>query len=357
MIEEDSLKLDSHKLIYHIPRVHQWLQGENIYPIYIEVGLYSGCNHRCIFCAFDFLGYKLDILETRYLKRFISDAAKKGVKAILYSGEGEPLLRKDASDIIIYTKKAGIDVALATNGTMLDKNTANKILPYLTWLKVSLDAGTEKGYAFIHGTERNNFQTVIHNLKTAVKIKKKYKYNCVIGVQYLLLPQNQKEITTAAKISCDIGADYFVVKPYSQHPSSQHQLNSTFQYRNLLPLEKRLKKYETDTFQIIFRRQAMEKITGEKCYQRCLGLPFITYITASGDVYPCNVFLERRELLFGNICEESFKDIWEGKRRKKIMKMLYEKWDVEKCRKSCRLDEINCYLWRLKNPDLHVNFI
>ena len=105
MIEEDSLKLDSHKLIYHIPRVHQWLQGENIYPIYIEVGLYSGCNHRCIFCAFDFLGYKLDILETRYLKRFISDAAKKGVKAILYSGEGEPLLRKDASDIIIYTKK------------------------------------------------------------------------------------------------------------------------------------------------------------------------------------------------------------------------------------------------------------
>ena len=120
----DKFVIDSHKLIYHIPRLHQWLEGKTIYPIYIEVGIHSGCNHRCIFCAFDFLGYRAETLETRYLKRFISDAAGKGVKALLYSGEGEPLLRKDASDIIVYTRKVGIDVALATNGIMLNKDTA-----------------------------------------------------------------------------------------------------------------------------------------------------------------------------------------------------------------------------------------
>ena len=101
----DKFRIDGHKLIYHIPRVHQWLQGKNIYPIYIEIGLYGGCNYRCIFCAFDFLKYRPDILDKRCLEKFIPQAVKKGIKAILYSGEGEPLLHKDAADIIMFTKK------------------------------------------------------------------------------------------------------------------------------------------------------------------------------------------------------------------------------------------------------------
>ena len=28
----DKYRIDSHKLIYHIPRVNSWLNGENIYP-------------------------------------------------------------------------------------------------------------------------------------------------------------------------------------------------------------------------------------------------------------------------------------------------------------------------------------
>lgn len=109
----DKYRIDSHKLIYYIPRVYEWLQGKNICPIYIEIGLIGGCNHRCIFCAFDFLKYKPYILDEICFKRFILGAAKK---SILYSGEGEPLLHKNATDITVFTKKAGIDVALTANG-------------------------------------------------------------------------------------------------------------------------------------------------------------------------------------------------------------------------------------------------
>ena len=69
MVKRDKFRIDSHKLIYHVPRVHEWFHGKNIYPIYTEIGLFGGCNHRCIFCAFDFLNYKPDILNKSCLKK------------------------------------------------------------------------------------------------------------------------------------------------------------------------------------------------------------------------------------------------------------------------------------------------
>lgn len=353
----DKLRIDSHKLMYHIPRLYQWHKGEKVYPIYIEIGLYGGCNHRCIFCAFDFLKYKPQALDIKCVKKFILEAARKKVKAILYSGEGEPLLHNRAAEIISFTKKKGIDVAFSTNGVMLDKEKAKEILGHLTWIRVSVNAGTKKGYAFIHGTEKEGFNKVINNLKEAVRIKNRRKYDCTIGVQFLLIPQNYKEVSGLASILKDMGVDYLVVKPYSQHPLSKNRLSFVFKPKELCRLEEKLMKYSKGNFKIIFRDQAMKKLEEDKPYKYCLGLSFATHITAEGDIYPCNAFVGNKKFIFGNIYNESFKDIWEGKRRRAIMKMLYDKWNVNKCRKSCRIDEINRYLWELKNPNKHINFI
>lgn len=353
----DKYRIDSHKLIFHIPRINQWLKGENIYPIYIEISLYGGCNHRCIFCAFDFLKYEPEALDENCLKKFIHAAVEKGVKAILYSGEGEPLLHEKAADIILFTSKAGIDVALVTNGVFFDKVKAEKLLGHLKWLKVSLDAGTEKTYAVMHRTKKEDFNIVIENLKDAVKIRKKKDYHCTIGAQFLLMPQNYREVITLARILRRIGVDYLVIKPFSQHPSSNNSINPKFKYKNLFYLEEELARYSRDNFHIIFRRQAMEKLQDAKSYKRCLGIPFATHITAKGDIYPCAAFLGKKDFMFGNMCKENFKNIWNGARREKIMDMIYKKHDVKTCRNACRLDEINRYLWELKNPNSHVNFI
>ena len=57
-LNADGLRIDHHKLLFHVDRVSDWLKGERIYPIYMEISPAGSCNHRCIFCGLDFMGYQ-----------------------------------------------------------------------------------------------------------------------------------------------------------------------------------------------------------------------------------------------------------------------------------------------------------
>ena len=72
---KNEIRMDSHKLIYHPHRVSEWLKGENIYPIELEVGLTNACNHRCIFCAVDYTGYKPTVMDGEVLKKRLREFA------------------------------------------------------------------------------------------------------------------------------------------------------------------------------------------------------------------------------------------------------------------------------------------
>lgn len=353
----DKLRVDRHKLIYHVERVSDWIKGKNIYPIFLDVSPTSACNHRCFFCGLDFAHAKVNMLRTETLIAMVKDCTRHGVKSIMYAGEGEPLLHKGMAYIIRTTKENGIDAALNTNGVFMDGEFLKKALRYLTWLRVSIDAGTPETYSKMHGTKKGDFDKVLDNLKKAVIVKRKNKLKVTIGTQFLLLKENYREAETLAKKLGKIGVDYLIIKPYSKHPLSVNDAGTELDYTAMLKLDKKLAKYSTESFKLIFRRRTMEKRFKEKPYKRCLGAPFWAYVSASGDVYPCHTYLNVPAYSFGNLNQKSFSNIWNGKKRKKIMDYFYNKMDARKCRELCRLDEINAYLWQLKHPHEHVNFI
>lgn len=356
-VQTDTYGIDSHKLIYHLKRVACWVEGRDIYPLYIEISPHGGCNHRCIFCALDYLEYEPACLDTEVLKSFLHEISAKGTKSIMFAGEGEPLLHKNISELVIYAKSRSLDIAITTNGVSLSKNLLRKILPRLSWLRISLNAGTNKTYSLIHRTNPKDFDKVIRNIKEAVQIKKEKGYPCTIGIQLLLLNENYGEVSMLAEILRSLGADYLTVKPYSQHPSSINRLKPQLDYEKLLFLEEELRKYATESFKIIFRKQTMLKIAQEKPYKKCLGLPFWAYLTSKGDLYACSAFLGDERFCYGNIYKDSFETIWGGKARREIMKMMESDWDIKNCREICRLDEINRFLWKLKQPPEHATFI
>jgi radical SAM protein with 4Fe4S-binding SPASM domain len=96
---------------------------------------------------------------------------------------------------------------------------------------------------------------------------------------------------------------------------------------------------------------------GKRSYRHCLSLPFWTYIDAGGDVWGCSAYLTDERFRYGNIYKNTFKDIWGNEKRLNSVSWAEKELDTNQCRVNCRMDEINRYLWDLKNPPAHVNFI
>jgi GTP 3',8-cyclase len=355
---KDKYNIDGHKLAHHIPRVNDWLKGKNIYPIYMELSPVRQCNHRCTFCGVDFMEYKTKILDAAVLKERLTELGELGLKSAMYAGEGEPFLHPNFADILAHTKQSGIDAAITTNGSLMKKEVTDKILENVEWIKTSVDAGSKETYAKIHRCKPNTFDTVIKNAAYAAELASKNNYSCTLGMQSLLLPENTHEMSRLARIARDIGMKYLVVKPYSQHPQGIQRQYENVEYKKFLYLEEELAQYNDENFEVIFRVNTMKKWDKkEKSYVNCLALPYWSYICADGDVWGCSIYLKDKRFLYGNIYENKFQDIWESAQRLKSLRWVEKDLDISVCRTNCRMDEINRYLWELKNPVEHVNFI
>lgn len=358
MKDTDEFRLDSHKLMFHPQRVAQWLASETIYPIYIEISPSGACNHRCTFCAKDYLGYRPRFINTSVLRERLAELAELGLKSVMFAGEGEPLLHRDIAQIISHTHSVGIDVALTTNGVLLEPDLAEQILPHMTWAKISIDAGSPDAYAAIHRTALDDFSKVFANLESAACLIQRNRWRCTLGTQAILLPENAAEMGSLAARAKASGADYLVIKPYSRHLKSTTCCYAELDYAPYLDLQERLNSFSDADFKVIFRLDTFRKLQhDERGYDRCLALPFWSYMDSAGDVWGCSSFLGDERFCYGNICDESFDCIWTGDRRRSSLEYVAKELDTEGCRVNCRMDKINQYLWELTHPSGHVNFI
>ena len=127
----------------------------------------------------------------------------------------------------------------------------------------------------------------------------------------------------------------------------------------MMDIQKDLEVLNDDNFNVIFRANTMQKyVEKSQSYSTCHSTPFFWgYIAADGKVFGCSAYLGKDEFCYGNIYNDSFENIWEGDKRKKSYKYIQNELDIKNCRVNCRMDEVNRYLWRLKNPYEHDNFI
>ncbi|SFV50910.1 Radical SAM [hydrothermal vent metagenome] len=362
----DKFAIDSHKMSLHPLRVAKWLEADDdweklkkIYPVYVEVSPYGGCNHRCTFCGLDYMGYENIGIEFDILKNTLTSMGENGVKSVMFAGEGEPLLFKGLDLIVEHCTKVGIDTSLTTNFVPLNKKNIERCIENCSWIKVSLNAGTKETYAAIHQTKEIDFDKVMSNLEYALEYRKKNNLKCTVGVQMLLLPENKDEATILAQKCKEIGVDYLVIKPYSQHLSSDTEIYKDIDYTPMLHLEEELNLISDENFSVVFRAKTMKKYVEKKQpYDKCYSTPFFWgYIAADGKVFGCSAYLGREEFCYGNIYENSFKEIWEGHKRRESYEYVKNELDIKNCRVNCRMDEVNRYLNRLKNPQDHDNFI
>jgi radical SAM protein with 4Fe4S-binding SPASM domain len=302
----------------------------------------------------DFLKTKGCFLDTELILRNLKIMADKGVKSIMFAGDGEPLLHKDISLIIKKAKELGFDISMTTNGILFNEEKAKEILPNLTWIRFSIDSGSSENYSKIHGTSIADFERLIKNIEFAVKLKKENNLKTTIGSQFLVLEDNKDQVFLLSDRLKKIGADNLQIKPCSKHPNSINSFDQDLKEFNRIGLE--LMNYDSENFKIFFRKETSKRIEEGICYMECYGLPFFALVDSMGNIIPCNLYYENQEYSYGNLYDRNFQEIWESEKRKDVLKKIKEK-GISHCRRGCRLDPINRYIHRLKNPEYHDNFI
>ncbi|NDV22221.1 radical SAM protein [Desulfovibrio sp. JC022] len=346
----DKFRIDSHKLMFHPRRVTEWLDGKPVSPIYLELSPTGACNHRCVFCGMDFMGHKPNYLELEDMKPVLAGMGRVGVKSIMYCGEGEPFMHRRMVELAVETKKAGIDVSLTSNGVLFTPDKARDVLSVASWIKISCNAGTADTYARIHGTDPSDFYKFMDNIAEAVKIRAEQGSTCTIGVQMLLLSENMDEAVKLGVAMRDFGVDYMVIKPYSVHRQSTKDVCLVPEYACLAGVAAELDELNTTDFKIIFRHEAMRRKEFTASYDKCLALPFWGYVDSGGDFWGCLRHIGEQEFNYGNIFTSSFEELIASRR-------LPDDFSIEDCHLNCRMDLCNEYLWELRHPGPHVNFI
>jgi radical SAM protein with 4Fe4S-binding SPASM domain len=345
---------DGHKLLLYPKEVSRVLEGDlNNSLLQVEIGPINLCNHNCSYCSLDWIKRDGSNIEKKAMFNALEDMAKMGVPAVYFAGEGEPLLHKDTPEFIKRSNELGMGVSLSTNGSLLTEKVSKEILPYLSWIRIGIDAATPETYSIVHGTRKSDFQKTMNNLITAARIKKENNYKVDIGVQSLILSENASETVNLTKLIKWTGVDNLQIKPFAQHPFARER--GTFTNYDSSNLKKEVEKFEDENFKVVYREETIKRVTNPAAkYKECLGLSFWTLIDAKGNVIPCNPFYDKPEFSFGNIHKQSFKEIWEGDKRKKVMKSLKR----DECKEyRCRPDIFNRYMFRLKNKEPNDCFI
>lgn len=357
MAVKKELNIDGHKLMYHVDTVANWLNGQNVAPIYIEIGPINSCNHRCAFCALDYLKSKGKIISKDALISNLKNMAEFGVKSIMFGGEGEPFMHPNLPEAIEKAKEFGLDIAITTNGVLFTENKIKTTLKHLSWIKFSIDAGTKETHAKIHGCSEKDFPQLIENIKFACNYRREQNLTCKIGCQILLIPDNINEVEELILKVKELGVDYLVLKPYSPHPQSINKFVLDIDKYDPI-LQELSNKYSGDCFQVVYRKKSAQEVEkGIIDYDVCHGLNFFTLIDAQGNVIPCNIFYEKEDYCYGNINKNNFKEIWLSEKRQEVLRKLY-KQGCSKCRRGCRLNFVNQYLNHVKKKDVeHINFI
>lgn len=351
----NGLKLDGNKLLLHLDRVNQWTRGEAIVPVYVAFSPTSYCNHHCIFCVYHYKEFKPIFFPLERYTALAREWAAAGVRSVFFAGDGDPLLHKDCDQMVRATKNAGIDVALNTNGRLLTPKNIPVFVEDLSFIRISVNAGTKESYGKIHGTRESDFDAVMENIARLVEEKKRRNSAITIGVQCVLLSSNMNEIHILAETVKKLGVDYLAVKPFLKHPDIAFDDNIPG-IENLLEEYTRFgEKISDDKFSFVLRSHLfLDRF--ERNYKQCLSTDFMIEVDATGDVYSCGPHIGNVEHKLGNILKSDFLEFWHSENATKV-KAHVRSVDVSKCMPSCRPDSVNRTLWEIRNPPQHINYI
>jgi wyosine [tRNA(Phe)-imidazoG37] synthetase (radical SAM superfamily)/SAM-dependent methyltransferase len=164
--------------------------------ILLQLEVTNACNHRCYFCPNKDSIRRHKMMDINFAKRIIRECSEfMGDNAkICYHMNGEPLLYKDLTELVKYSKELGYSYCfLTTNGSAATEEMLMELFDAgLDSIKFSINAGTRETYKMIHG--KDDFDKVIDTLKFVHRYREESNKNYSIYVSCVGTKDNVHEL-------------------------------------------------------------------------------------------------------------------------------------------------------------------
>lgn len=357
------------KAAFHTDRLAVLQRGEQINPVHVQWSISATCSHACLFCAYRMEGYTSNqlfavvdattgernnnpkrLVSLDKAKEILDDCRDMGVKAVQFTGGGEPTVHRDHLAIMQYAVALGLDIALVTHGALLRPESIEFLAQHATWVRVSIDAGTADTYEKIRRVDRSQYTRAASSL-CALAVEKRLRSSSVtIGMGFVVTRDNWSEVVVAARNARSWGADNFRISAVFQ-PDDERYFEDFYDEAAALCREAEL--LSTDRFQVVnnFGDRIADLKQHSPDYPRCYLQEFTTYIGDDLNVYRCCNTAYNERGLIGSIANQSFRELWESAAKRQD----FNAFDARGCER-CQFNHHNRFVSSMVEVQ-HVNFV
>jgi MoaA/NifB/PqqE/SkfB family radical SAM enzyme len=343
------------KIFRHPLKIESFEKNKTTSPLYVRIKPINLCDHGCFFCVYS-TGFRVkddpknhinsgmhadmkerDIIHRDKMVEILNDLSSMGVKAITWSGGGEPLLHPNISEFINLAKNLKMQSSIITNGTLLKGRNA-EALKDSHWVRVSIDYFDSKSIKKFRNIKETNFSKILNNIKNFALIK---DGSTNLGVNYIIHKDNYKGIYDITSILKDHGVENIRYSPmysnefYTYHNEIYKDVNNE--------IKKTIKNLNSKSFQIFSSypdtiNENNIRHGSIRTYKRCYIMETVPVIGADLNVYACHNKAYDNTGLIGSLESLTFKELWFSDKTRKLFNNFNPKL---KCMHECANDNKN----------------
>lgn len=327
-------------------------------PIHIRIKPTNVCGHNCWYCAYkaDNLQLGKDMVIKDYIPKekmleIIDDIVEIGVKAVTFSGGGDPFFYPYILDMVKKLSQTSVRFASLTNGSRLQGEVAEVFAHHGTWLRVSIDGWDDESYAKYRGVKVGEFTKVMKNLENFKKLGGK----CYLGISLIVDRENAAHIYEFIGRLKNIGVSSVKICPCIV--SNEGGENNDYHQPIFDPVKESTQKaiadFSDEHFEIFDSYHALDD-KFKKEYNWCPYLQILPVIGADLNIYPCqDKAYNLDEGLVGSIKNQRFKEFWFSDKCK-----FFKINPFKVCNHHCVANEKNKILLEYLDADSeHLGFV
>lgn len=345
-------KYSDYKIIHFPEKIKSFLDKKISAPIYVRIKPINLCNHGCFFCVYS-TGFRVkdggeeehivshmhedmkesDVIPSEKMLEILDDLHSMGVKAITWSGGGEPLMHKDIVQFMQRTLDYGIDLSIITNGQNLAKERAS-VLSSAKWVRVSMDYTNAVQMKQFRNVPENSYKSVIKNIENFSKIK---KIDCDLGVNYIVHKKNYLGLYEFSKMLKEAGVENIRYSP--MYVPDYYQYHQSIAKEVIEQLEKIQELVDNNfTVNSTYDIQPTGSKSINRPYSKCYVMQTVPVIGADLNVYACHNKAYDVTGCMGSIKDQTFKEMWFSNETKEFMHNFNAR---HKCLHECTNDRKN----------------